>query len=44
MIAHLMLDHGMSQEQAVTQAMRIGLRSPEYMDWGLDYARRHGEG
>ncbi len=43
MIAHLMLDHGMSQEQAVTEAMRIGLRSPEYMDWGLDYARRHSE-
>jgi hypothetical protein len=44
MIAHLMLDHGMDQEQAVTQAMRIGLRSPEYMDWGLDYARRHSAG
>ena len=44
MIAHLMLDHGMDQEQAVTQAMRMGLRSPEYMDWGLDYARRHSAG
>lgn len=43
MIAHLMLDHGMGQEQAVTEAMRIGLRSPEYMDWGLDYARRHSQ-
>src|SRR5687768_2648414 len=41
MIAHLMLDHGMEEEEAVTEAMRMGLRSPEYMDWGLDYARRH---
>jgi protein tyrosine phosphatase (PTP) superfamily phosphohydrolase (DUF442 family) len=44
MIAHLMLDHAMDQEQAVTEAMRIGLRSPEYMEWGLDYARRHSQG
>ena len=43
MIAHLMLDHGMEEEEAVTEAMRMGLRSPEYMDWGLDYARRHAK-
>ena len=41
MIAHLMLDHGIAEEEAVTRAMQIGLRSPEYMEWGLDYARRH---
>lgn len=41
MIAHLMLDHGVDEEEAVTRAMRMGLRSPEYMEWGLDYARRH---
>lgn len=44
MLAHLMLDHGMQEEAAVTQAMRIGLRSAEYMEWGLDYVRRHGTG
>lgn len=41
MIAHLMLDHGVEEEDAVTRAMRMGLRSPEYMEWGLDYVRRH---
>ena len=41
MIAHLMLDHGIDEEEAVTRAMKMGLRSPEYMEWGLDYARRH---
>ena len=41
MIAHLMLDHGVKEEEAVSRAMRMGLRSPEYMEWGLDYARRH---
>ena len=41
MIAHLMLDHGVEEEEAVTRAMRMGLRSPEYMEWGIEYARRH---
>ena len=41
LIAHLMLDHGLDQEAAVEQAMRVGLRSPEMMQWGLDYAGRH---
>jgi protein tyrosine phosphatase (PTP) superfamily phosphohydrolase (DUF442 family) len=41
MIAHFMLDHGMNEEEATEQAMRIGLRSPEYLQWGLDYAKRH---
>lgn len=41
MIAHLMLDHGMPEEEAVETAMRIGLRSPEYLHWGLDYVRRN---
>ena len=42
MIAHLMLDHGVPEEEAVTRGMQIGLRSPEYLEWGLDYARRMG--
>jgi rhodanese-related sulfurtransferase len=42
MIAHLMLDHGVAEEEAVNRAMQMGLRSPEYLEWGLDYARRKG--
>jgi protein tyrosine phosphatase (PTP) superfamily phosphohydrolase (DUF442 family) len=41
MLPVLMLDHGLEEEDAVAQAMRIGLRSAELMDWGLDYGRRH---
>jgi protein tyrosine phosphatase (PTP) superfamily phosphohydrolase (DUF442 family) len=41
LIPYLMLDHGMDEENAVTQAMRAGLRSAELLEWGLDYARRH---
>jgi protein tyrosine phosphatase (PTP) superfamily phosphohydrolase (DUF442 family) len=44
MIPYLMLDQGMSEEDAVEQAMRMGLRSPEYLEWGLDYAHRHQQG
>jgi hypothetical protein len=41
LIPFLMLDHGLEEEDAVGQAMRIGLRSAELMEWGLDYARRN---
>ena len=41
LIPYLMLDHGMEEEDAVDQAMRVGLRSAELLEWGLDYARRH---
>ena len=45
MIAFLMLDWGLSQEEAIAAAMRVGLRSAEYVDWALDYVRRNsGEG
>jgi len=40
MIPYLMLDQGLSEEDAVGQAMRIGLRSAELMEWGVEYARR----
>jgi hypothetical protein len=30
----------MEEEDAVNQAMRVGLRSSEMLEWGLDYARR----
>jgi protein tyrosine phosphatase (PTP) superfamily phosphohydrolase (DUF442 family) len=41
LLPFLVLDHGLEEEAAVDQAMRVGLRSAELMEWGLDYARRH---
>ena len=41
LLPFLMLDHGLEQEDAVGQAMRVGLRSAELMEWALDYTRRH---
>ena len=43
LIPWFILDRGMDEEAAVEQAMRVGLRSPEMMQWGLEYARRVGE-
>lgn len=40
LLPYLMLEQGLEEEDAVTQAMRVGLRSAELMEWGLDYARR----
>src|SRR3954468_17714536 len=41
LIPHFMLDHGMEEQDAVDQAMRVGLRSAEMMEGGLGYARRN---
>jgi protein tyrosine phosphatase (PTP) superfamily phosphohydrolase (DUF442 family) len=41
LIPFLMLDHGFEEEDAVAQAMRIGLRSAELLEWGLGYVRRY---
>jgi protein tyrosine phosphatase (PTP) superfamily phosphohydrolase (DUF442 family) len=41
LIPWLMLDQGFDEEDAVNQAMRVGLRSAELMQWGLDYVRRN---
>jgi protein tyrosine phosphatase (PTP) superfamily phosphohydrolase (DUF442 family) len=41
LIPYLILDQGMDEQDAVEQAMRVGLRSAEIMEWGLDYARRN---
>lgn len=41
LIPWLILDQGFEEEEAVNQAMRVGLRSAELMEWGLDYARRN---
>jgi len=41
LIPYFILDQGMEEQDAVDQAMRVGLRSAECMEWGLDYARRN---
>lgn len=41
LLPHLILDQGMEEQDAIDQAMRVGLRSAEMMEWGLDYARRN---
>ena len=41
LLPYLMLDQGLEEEDAVGQAMRVGLRSAELLEWGLDYARRN---
>jgi len=40
MIAYLMLDLGMEEEAAVMEGMKMGLRGPDVMQWGVEYARR----
>jgi protein tyrosine phosphatase (PTP) superfamily phosphohydrolase (DUF442 family) len=41
LIPFFILDHAMEEEDATTMAMRVGLRSAELLEWGLDYSRRH---
>jgi protein tyrosine phosphatase (PTP) superfamily phosphohydrolase (DUF442 family) len=41
LLPFLMLDHGLEEEDAVGQAMRVGLRSAELLEWGTGYAQRH---
>jgi protein tyrosine phosphatase (PTP) superfamily phosphohydrolase (DUF442 family) len=43
LLPYLMLDQGLEEEDAVGQAMRVGLRSAELMEWALDYTRRQQE-
>lgn len=40
MIAYLMTEKGLSEDDAVAQAMQVGLRSAEMMEWGTSYAKR----
>jgi protein tyrosine phosphatase (PTP) superfamily phosphohydrolase (DUF442 family) len=40
LLPHLILDQGLPEEQAVERAMQVGLRSPEFLEWGLGYAQR----
>lgn len=41
LIPFLMLDHGLSEEDAVLEAMKMGARSAALIEWATDYARRH---
>jgi protein tyrosine phosphatase (PTP) superfamily phosphohydrolase (DUF442 family) len=41
LIPYLILDQSVEEQDALDQAMRVGLRSAELMEWGLDYARRN---
>ena len=40
MIAYLMLDREMSEEEAIAAGMRMGLRGADVLQWGLDYVYR----
>ncbi|HEU5220372.1 MAG TPA: hypothetical protein VFU23_17050 [Gemmatimonadales bacterium] len=40
LIPYLMLDKGMSEEDAVATAMRVGLRAADLLEWALDYTQR----
>ena len=42
LIPHFMLDHGMSEEEAVQVAMRVGMRAADLMEWGVGYAGSRG--
>jgi protein tyrosine phosphatase (PTP) superfamily phosphohydrolase (DUF442 family) len=44
LIPYFILDQGMSEDDAVETAMKIGLRGADLLEWGLDYARRKKEG
>ncbi len=39
LIPYLMLDQGMPEEEAVTEAMRMGMRSADLMEQALEYVR-----
>jgi protein tyrosine phosphatase (PTP) superfamily phosphohydrolase (DUF442 family) len=41
LIPYFVLDQGMEEQDAVDQAMRVGLRSAEILEWALSYVRRN---
>lgn len=41
LLPYFILDQKMSVDDATDAAMRVGLRSPEFMAWGMDYAASH---
>lgn len=41
LIPFFLHDRGMTEEEATTTAMRVGLRGADMLEWGLGYAGRH---
>ena len=41
LIPWLILNQGMTEDEATMAAMRMGLRGAHLLEWGLEYARRH---
>jgi protein tyrosine phosphatase (PTP) superfamily phosphohydrolase (DUF442 family) len=41
LIPWLILDQGMTEEEATMAAMRMGLRGAHLLEWGLEYARKN---
>lgn len=41
LIPFFMRDHGMTEEEAIELAMRVGLRGADLLHWGVEYAGRH---
>ena len=44
LIPWLILDQGMTEEEATMAAMRMGLRGAHLLEWGLEYARKNSKG
>jgi protein tyrosine phosphatase (PTP) superfamily phosphohydrolase (DUF442 family) len=44
LIPWFILDRGLSEDDAVTAAMQVGLRGADLLEWGLEYARRKAGG
>ena len=40
LIPYFMIDKGMTQEDAVAAAMKVGLRGADLLEWALDYTQR----
>jgi protein tyrosine phosphatase (PTP) superfamily phosphohydrolase (DUF442 family) len=40
LIPYLIIDKGMSEEDAVNTAMKVGLRGADLLEWALDYTQR----
>jgi len=40
LLPYFMLDRGMAEDEAVTEAMRVGMRSAGLMEEALDYVKR----
>jgi protein tyrosine phosphatase (PTP) superfamily phosphohydrolase (DUF442 family) len=40
LIPWFIIDRGMTEDDAVAAAMKVGLRGADLLEWGLEYARR----